>query len=77
MLIQFEINGKSIQFGQSVEPPISVIQIRVSGFPIDIPIEQVPLVKNYLKGLVNNMLEDGYVIYNGILTYKQDINTNI
>jgi len=77
MLIMFQINGVDIEFGLKPEGGISTIQIRTSGLPITISFEQVAYVKAYLKDLVQSMTEDGYVIYNGILIYKNDINLNI
>ena len=77
MLILFEINGVPTKFGLKPEGSINTIQIRTSGLTIAISFEQVAYVKAYLKDLVQNMTEDGYVIYNGILIYKNDINLDI
>lgn len=77
MIVQFEINGIASEFGAIPNEAINVIQIRTSGLPIAIPLAQLPLAKNYLKSLVNNMSEDGYVVFNGILIYKNDINLDI
>ena len=77
MLILFQINGVDLKFGMKPEGPISVIQIHSSGLTIGIPFEQVAYAKAYLKDLVQSMAEDGYVIYNGTLIYKNDINLDI
>ena len=77
MIVQFEINGIASEFGAMPEGAIRVIQLRTSGLPIAIPLAQLPLVKTYLKSLVNNMSEDGYVLYNEVLIYKNDINLDI
>ena len=74
MLVQFEINGKAIQFGTLPNEEINNVQIRTSGFPIGIQSVQLPQVKMYLKTLVEKLDENGYIIYNGVLNYKNDIN---
>ena len=77
MIIQFEINGIASEFGAMPEGSINVIQIRTSGIPILIPSGQVAYAKTYLKNLVNNMSEDAFILFNGILIYKNDINLDI
>ena len=77
MLILFQINGVDLKFGMKPEGPISIIQIRTSGLIIGVSFEQVAFIKAYLKDLVQSMTEDAYVIYNGILIYKNDINLDI
>ena len=77
MLILFQINGVDTEFGLKPKGSISTIHIRTSGLPIAIPFAQVAYAKAYLKDLVQNMTEDGYVINNGILIYKNDINLDI
>ena len=77
MLIMFQINGVDIEFGLKPEGSINTIQIRTSGLPIGISLGQVAYAKAYLKDLVQSMTEDAYVIYNGILIYKNDVNLNI
>ena len=74
MLVQWQIDGKDVQFGYMPDGAIGVIYIRTSGFPIDVPIHQLPQIKSYLKSLVENLEEDGYVLYNGVINYKNDIN---
>lgn len=77
MIIQFEINGIASEFGAMPEGSINVIQIRTSGIPILIPSGQVAYAKTYLKNLVNNMSEDAFILFNGILIPKEDINLDI
>ena len=77
MIIQFEINGIASEFGAMPNEVITTIVIRTSRLPIAIPLAQLPLAKTYLKSLANNMSNEGYVIYNGILIYKNDINLDI
>ena len=74
MLIQFTIDGSNQQFGWLPNGEISVIEIRTSGFPIQVQLNQMPQIKSYLKTLVGLMREEGYVLYNGVLIYKNDIN---
>lgn len=74
MLILFEINGVPIEFGLKPEGSINTIQIRTSGLAIAISLGQFAYAKAYLKDLVQSMAEDGYVIYNGVLIYKNDVN---
>ena len=77
MLILFEINGVPTEFGLKPKGSISTIHIRTSGLTIGVLFEQVAFAKAYLKDLVQSMAEDGYVIYNGVLIYKNDINLDI
>lgn len=75
MLLKFSVNGCDFQIGQNFIPvkPIRVIEIRTSGLPIAIHPNQTKLIAEYLWELSQNLEEDGYVLYNGIIVYKADI----
>ena len=77
MLTLFQINGTDYNFGAIPDEAIATIVIRTSGLPIPVLSANISLIKSYLKSLVNNLREDGYVIYNSVLIYKNDININI
>lgn len=79
MLQYFGLNQKPADFLRLPEEGTVIysLEFQVSPFPMmyrGITKEQVV---TYLKKLIDMMHKDGYVIYNGVLIYKNDINTNI
>lgn len=73
MLIQFTMNGVNQKFGYTPTEKLTCLEIRTSGLEIPIHKHQTKQIKAYLFNLVE-LLDEGIVIYNGVINYKKDIN---
>ena len=79
MLQYFDLNQKPADFLRMPEEGTVIysLEFQVSPFPMryqGITKEQVII---YLKKLISMMHEDAFVVFNGILIYKNDINLDI
>lgn len=69
--LQIQINGMAIQLGAPLPSKIHHLSIQLL-FPIQLPIEQSSLVKQWLNQIIDN-LDCEYISYNNILIPSKDL----
>jgi len=77
MQTQVHINGNIVPIGSPIPDKIEYFQVYSQSHPVfkqPIPSHQVPLVKNWLNQVMDNLaLVDGYCIYNGTYIKQEDL----